>query len=130
MADPKDKRGGEYYALVCQSKDRLALRNSGSFDLAECRTIKNQTLQFLQGAALLTTLKPSILDAPPHNPGAIRRVSNTVKDVALRATLTAPWYVRLAEDRVLTDDEMARLRDYKDGDDWLALVKSLRPGVS
>jgi hypothetical protein len=130
VADPKDRRGAEYYALVCKSNDPLALGDSGSFDLSDCRTTKNHTLQFLQGAALLMALTPSILEAPAHSPGAIRRVSKTVKGVTLRVTLLAPWYVRLMDDRVFTVDEMARLRDYKDGDDWLALVKSLRPNVS
>jgi hypothetical protein len=41
----------------------------------------------------------------------------------------APWYVRLEDGDVLTPAELDRIRRFKDGDDWLALVKSLRKKV-
>jgi len=46
--------------------------------------------------------------------------------IAFIAQLVRPWFVRLTRPRLLTAAELARVRKYKRGDDWLGLVKSLR----
>ena len=46
--------------------------------------------------------------------------------ISFEAQLVAPWFVRLTRHRVLTESELARVRQYEDGDDWLSLVGSLR----
>jgi hypothetical protein len=123
--DPKSKRRDEYYALVCHSDSQLALGNQGVLDLAQCRTTNNESLKFLRGAALLLSPTPSPLhEARPLAPQAI--ASQNIKNVALAVRLIAPWYVRVTNDRVLTESELDRLHQYKEGDDWLALVRSIR----
>lgn len=102
----------QHYALVCRSNAPLILGNHGFFDPAQCRTVKNNIAPgSSQRAALLT-------GQHAHSQGPYT--------IAFEATLAGPWYVRLEDGRVLTPAEIDRVRQYKDGDDWLALVKSLR----
>ncbi len=104
-----------HYALVCRSDARLALGNHGSFDPAQCRTVKNNRAPGTsQRAALLTGQRP-------HSGGPYT--------IAFEASLVGPWYVRLADGRVLTPAEIGRIRQYKDSDDWLALVNAIRKKV-
>ena len=101
-----------HYALVCRSDVQLVLGNHGFFDPSQCRTVKNGKAPGpSQRAALLTR-------QGPHSRGPY--------NIAFDASLVGPWYVRLTHGRVLTRAELARIRQYKDGDDWLGLVKSLR----
>jgi hypothetical protein len=104
-----------HYALVCRSDARLALGNHGSFNSAQCRTVKNNRAPGpSQRAALLT-------GQHTHSRGPYT--------IAFEANLVGPWYVRLTYGHVLTPAEIGRIRQYKEGDDWLTLVKSLRKRV-
>jgi len=102
-----------YYGLVCRCDTELDLGDHGPFDPAQCRTVaKGLPPGRSQRAALLTgQLKH------PHGPYRI----------AFIASLVEPWFVRLTNPRLLTAAELARVRQYKPGDDWLGLVESLRP---
>jgi hypothetical protein len=101
-----------YYGLVCRCDTELVLGDHGPFDPAQCRTVaKGVPPGGSQRAALLTGQVKH-----PHGPYRI----------AFIASLVEPWFVRLTYPRVLTAAELARVRQYKLGDDWLALVKSLR----
>jgi hypothetical protein len=110
--DPRRQRIRPYYALVCRCDTALALGDHGPFDPAQCRTLANGIPPGVsQRAALLTgQLKH------PHGP----------RRIAFYAHLVAPWFVRLTRPRLLTAADLARVRQYKPGDDWLGLVKSLR----
>jgi len=101
-----------YYSLVCRCDTELVLGNHGPFDPAQCRTTKGIRPGVSQRAALLT-------GQVKHPQGLYR--------IAVSAHLVVPWFVRLTYPRVLTAAELARVRQYKPGDDWLGLVKSLRP---
>jgi hypothetical protein len=120
---PDDARRDEYFGLVCRSDSKLVIGNLGFINLAQCVTTKNRPIQFLQSAALLLTQNVSPVHVPAHTGGTPH---NGIITVVLAGTLVAPWYVRLQRYRVLTQQEVEKLRQYKDGDDWLALVSSLR----
>jgi hypothetical protein len=101
-----------YYALVCRCDTELVLGNHGPFDPAQCLTLANGVPPGAsQRAALLKGQFPH-----PHGPYRI----------AFIADLVGPWFVRLTDPRALTPAELDRVRQYKPGDDWLGLVKSLR----
>jgi hypothetical protein len=101
-----------YYALVCRCDTELVLADRGPFDPAQCLTLANRRPPGVsQRSALLEGQVKH-----PHGPYRI----------AFSAHLVVPWFVRLTDPRVLTAAELARVRQYKTGDDWLSLVKSLR----
>jgi hypothetical protein len=101
-----------YYGLVCRCDTQLVRGDHGPFDPAQCLTLaKGVPPGRSQRAALLTGQIKH-----PHGPYRI----------AFIASLVEPWFVRLTNPRVLTAAELARVRQYKPGDDWLALIKSLR----
>jgi hypothetical protein len=102
-----------YYGLVCRCESELVLGDHGPFDPAQCRTVAKGLLpDSRQRAALLT--------------GQIKHWHGPYR-IAFNAHLVEPWFVRLTKPRVLTAAELARVRQYNPGDDWLSLVKSLRP---
>lgn len=106
----KPDRG--YYALVCRCDTELVLGDHGAFDPTQCRTVaKAVPPGASQRAALLT--------------GQIKHPQGPYR-IAFIAALVEPWFVRLTDPRRLTAAELARVRQYKPGDDWLSLVKSLR----
>jgi hypothetical protein len=100
-----------YYALVCRSDTELLLSDHGPFDPAQCLTLNGRPPGPSQRAALLT-------GQVKHPQGPYR--------IAFIASLVGPWFVWLTHPRVLTASELARVRQYRPGDDWLALIKSLR----
>jgi hypothetical protein len=100
-----------YYALVCRCDTVLVLGDHGPFDPAQCLTLANGVPPGVSQRAAL--LKGQVKH--PHGPYRI----------AFNAHLVGPWFVRLTQARVLTAAELARVRQYKRGDDWLGLVKSL-----
>jgi len=104
--------GRPYYALVCRCDTELVLGDHGPFDPAQCRTLANGVPPGVSQRAAL--LKGQVKH--PHGP----------RRIALNAHLVLPWFVRLTQPRLLTAAELARVRQYKPGDDWLDLVKSLR----
>src|SRR5262245_30924166 len=107
----KPDRG--YYALVCRCDTELVLGDHGAFAPTQCRTVaKGVPPGASQRAALLT-------GQVKHPQGPYR--------IAFVADLVRPWFVRLTRPRLLTAAELARVRQYKRGDDWLNLVRSLRP---
>jgi hypothetical protein len=120
---PDDARRDEYFGLVCRSVSKLAIGNLGFINLAQCVTRKNKPIKFLQSAMLLLTKEASPVHKPAHTGGSPHKGIITV---VLEARLVFPWYVRLESYQILTQREVERLRRYKDGDDWLALVTSLR----
>jgi hypothetical protein len=100
-----------YYGLVCRCDTQLVLGDHGFFDPTQCRTVaKRRSPGGSQRAALLT--------GQVKHPQGYR--------IAFIASLVKPWFVRLTHPRMLTAAELARVRQYRSGDDWLALVKSLR----
>jgi hypothetical protein len=103
---------GRYYALVCCCDTELVLSNHGPFDPAQCRTLaKGRPPGVTQRTALLKgQLK--------HQRGLYH--------IGFKAHLVEPWFVQLTDPRALTPQELAGVRQYKPGDDWLGLVKSLR----
>src|SRR5262249_23305125 len=103
-----------YYALVCRRDTELVLGDHGPFDPAQCLTLANGVRP--GGSQRAALLKGQV----PHSHGPYR--------IAFNAHLVAPWFVRLTNPRALTSAELARVRQYKPGDDcdWLSLVKSLR----
>ena len=100
-----------HYALVCHSASQVALGNHGYFDPVTCPTLSGKTRDRRQRTALLTGNA-----IQPHGPYPI----------AMRADLVSPWYVRLSDYSVLDAAELARIRQYKAGDDWPRLVNTLR----
>jgi hypothetical protein len=104
--------GKNYYALVCRSNVEIRLGNHGPFDPSQCLTVANGIAPGpSQRAALLTS-------QTRHFSGRYR--------IAFEADLVEPWFVRLTDSRPLTADELARVRQFKSGDDWLALCATLR----
>jgi hypothetical protein len=108
---PEKKRKENYYALVCQSDAELRLGNDGRFDPAQCLTANGVAPGTSQRAALLTTK-----GSHPHGP----------YQISFKANLIAPWFVSLWNPRLLTASELAKVRQYKPGDDWLRLCESIR----
>jgi hypothetical protein len=104
-----------HYALVCRSDARLVLGNHGFFDPKQCRTVKNNRAPGPSQRAALLTGQHS------HSRGPYT--------ISFDATLVAPWYVRLADGDQLTPAEIGSIREYKAGENWLTLVKSLRKKV-
>jgi hypothetical protein len=101
-----------YYAQVFHCDTELVLGDHGRFDPAQCLTLANGVPPGVsQRAALLMGQVKH-----PHGPYRI----------AFIAQLVRPWFVRLTRPRLLIAAELARVRQYKRGDDWLGLVKSLR----
>jgi hypothetical protein len=47
--------------------------------------------------------------------------------IAFKATLVGHCYVQLENSRALTQAELNNLLQFQPGDDWLSLVKKLRP---
>jgi hypothetical protein len=85
---------------------------SHKYDPAQCITVPPRVSRGLsQRAALL-------MSEGSHEHGPYR--------ISFEARLVAPWYVRLTRHRVLRESELVRVRQYKEGDDWLSLVRSLR----
>ena len=106
------RKRGRYYALVCRCDTELVLGNHGPFDPAQCRTLARGVPPGVsQRAALLK--------------GQLKHPRGTYH-IGFEAYLVAPWFVRLTDPRALTPQELARVRRYKSGDDWLSLVGSLR----
>jgi hypothetical protein len=106
------KPGKSYYALVCRCDTELALGDHGLFNPAQCLTLASGLAPGPSQRAAL--LKGQI----QHSHGAYR--------VAFKAQLVEPWFVKLTKPRALSAAELVRARQYKPGDDWLSLVKSLR----
>lgn len=109
-----------HYALVCRSHAPLRLRDHGAFDPNQCWTYKsrnNKGSERVPGSSQVVSL---LWDRRPseHKSGDYR--------TGFRATLTQPWTVKLARPRQLTSAERAMIKEYREGDDWLSLVKSLR----
>jgi hypothetical protein len=101
-----------YYALVCRSDVPILLGDHGPFDPTRCKTVaKGKAPGPSQRAALLT--------------GETTNVSGEYR-ISFKGELTGPWYVRLTDDRVLTAAELAKVHQYKHGDNWLSLCSSLR----
>jgi hypothetical protein len=96
----------------------LRLGQNGFCHLSHCKTTKNLVVDYLQGAALL--FKPP----PLTSPSGTR--SRSCRSIAFEAGLFGHCYVKLENHRVLTQSEWNSLRQYKPGDDWRALAKSLR----
>ncbi len=119
--DPKKlkKKERPHYALVCHSDHKLILSHNGFCNLSQCTTAKNRVVEYLQGAALL--FKPPPLTLPSGTR------SRSCRSIAFEAGLFGHCYVKLEDPRVLTQSEWNSLRQYKVGDDWRALAKSLRP---
>jgi hypothetical protein len=119
--DPKKRsESPTHYALVCHSEKKLALGSLGYCDLTECQTTKNQKpIKYLVGARLLEKQLPLMTGQGTS--------SLTVRSIAFTATLVKHCYVKLKNPRVLTATELTSLRNYQQGDDWLGLVKQLRP---
>jgi hypothetical protein len=101
-----------YYGLVCRCDTELVLGDHGPFDPTQCLTVaKGVPPGRSQRAALLT--------------GQVKHPHGRYT-IAFIAGLVEPWFVRLTHPRELTAAKLARVRQYKPGDDWLALIKSLR----
>jgi hypothetical protein len=110
--DPKKRKQLPHYALICHSDARLSLGKCGFLDPVQCRTFRNRSKPGpLQRAALLTRQSA-------HTGGY---------EIAFEASLVNPWYVKLVRPRLLSVSGVDGIRNYKDGDDWSALVRSLRP---
>jgi hypothetical protein len=78
-----------------------------------------QRVDALRGAQLLTKREPLI--SPHGSP------SQSVYRIAFKATLVGHCYVQLENSRALTQAELNNLLQFQPGDDWLSLVKKLRP---
>jgi len=103
-----------YYALSCQSAEKLALADHGSFDPKQCRTRLGKMPGSSQVTCLLRNTNPKA-----HSNGLYR--------VGFRATLVSPWSVRLTDGRLLTKDERNAVDRFAGAqDDWLSLVRTLR----
>jgi hypothetical protein len=120
---PKKKPSDGHYALICHSNQKLTLGSLGYCDLAppHCRTLKNRkSLKYITGARLLEKQLP--LFSRKGSPSA------SVRSVEFEASLIGHCYVKLRGiPRVLTQAQLNSLRQYQPGDDWLGLVKKLRP---
>jgi hypothetical protein len=106
--------GGSHYALVCHSSVPLKLQDHGAFDPQNCRTMaRGKVPGASQVTSLLRDLRPGTHESGPYRLG-------------FRATLVDPWAVKLTEGRQLSERERDTLRQYKEGDDWMRLVSTLR----
>jgi hypothetical protein len=66
-------------------------------------------------------VKPAPLISPHGSP------SKSVYRIAFETTLSGHCYVQLENSRVLTDAELDSLLQFQEGNDWMNLVKKLRP---
>jgi hypothetical protein len=108
------------YALTCHSDVKLALGAIGFCDLAQCRSVKGGgRVDGLRGAHVLIKHQPLLSRQGP--------ASKSVHSIALKATLVGHSFVLLENSRVLALAELNSLLQFKTGDDWLSLVKKLRP---
>ena len=108
------------YALTCHSDIKLALGAIGFCDLAQCRSVKGGgRVDDLRGAHVLIKHQPLLSRQGP--------ASKSVHSIALKATLVGHSFVLLENSRVLALAELNSLLQFKTGDDWLSLVKKLRP---
>ncbi len=108
--DPR-KEGSAHYALACRCSSQLLLHDY-VFNPAQCRRVKVGTPPaYSQRAALL---KGELA----HARGSYTK--------GFAAELVAPWYVKLTDSRLLTSNELAVIRHFEPGDDWLGLVQWLR----
>lgn len=108
------------YALICHSDVKLALGAIGFCDLAQCWSVKDGgRVKSFRGAHVLIKHKPLISRQGPS--------SESVRSVAFKATLVGHSFVLLENFRVLTHAELNSVLQFKNGDDWLSLVKKLRP---
>jgi hypothetical protein len=108
------------YALTCHSDVKLALGAIGFCDLAQCRSVKGGgRVDDLRGAHVLIKHQPLLSRQGP--------ASKSVHSIALKATLVGHSFVLLENFRVLALAELNSLLQFKTGDDWLSLVKKLRP---
>lgn len=114
--DPKSKRA--HYALVCRSDVKLTLGSIGYLDLTQCFTVSNHlSFDHPRGAHLLEKHLPLM---------SARAPSGKFRTVGFEATPVGHCYVKLKNPRTLTPTQLAGLRNYQPGDDWLRLVKQLR----
>jgi hypothetical protein len=110
--NPNKPKQPAHYALVCHSDAQLSLGKCGFLDPTQCLTFRNKIKPgSSQRTALLTRQSTHALGY----------------GVAFEASLVTPWYVKLVRHRVLSSSEVDSIRNYKDDNDWSALVKSLRP---
>jgi hypothetical protein len=108
------------YALTCHSDIKLALGAIGFCDLAQCRSVKGGgRVDDLRGAHVLIKHQPLLSRQGP--------ASKSVHSTALKATLVGHSFVLLENFRVLALAELNSLLQFKTGDDWLSLVKKIRP---
>jgi hypothetical protein len=106
--------------MTCRSDVKIALGAIGFCDLAQCRSVKGGgRVDGLRGAHVLIKNKPLISRQGPS--------SKSVHSIAFAATLVGHSFVLLENFRVLTLAELNSLLQFKTGDDWLSLVKKLRP---
>ena len=113
--------GGEkkrHYALVCHSKERLELLPRGTIHLGQFRNLGSQTPNV--GASQVT----AVLE---HHGGKEEGLSY---DVHLLADLLDPYFVRLAEPRILTSAERDAVARVSAGGTsrkaWLQFVTDVR----
>jgi len=109
-----------HYALVCRSDVPLRLQDHGVFDPKQCWTYKsrnNKGNEKVPGPSQVTSL---LWDRQPlrHKAGEYR--------AGFRATLIQPWAVKLTNPRQLTGAERVTIKSYREGDDWMSLVRTLR----
>jgi hypothetical protein len=108
------------YALTCHSDVKLALGAIGFCDLAQCRSVKGGgRVDGLRGANVLIKQQPLV---SRHGPA-----SKSLHSIAFKANLVGHSFVLLEHFRVLTRAELNGVLQFKTGDDWLSLVKKLRP---
>ncbi len=108
--DPR-KEGDALYALACRSSSQLVLHDH-VFNPAQCRTLKSGVSPYYAQRAAV--LKGELA----HARGSYTK--------GFAAELVAPWYVKLTDSRLLTSNELAVIRRFEPGDDWLGLVQWLR----
>ena len=109
-----------HYALVCQSDTPLRLQDHGVFDPDQCWTYKskdNKGAEKAPGPSQVTSLLWNRLPSA-HKAGDYR--------TGFRATLVKPWAVQLTNPRQLSDRERGLIKGFRDGDDWMSLVRMLR----
>lgn len=105
------KEGSAHYALVCRCSAQLALYDH-VFNPARCREVKS-------GSAPTYSQRAALLNGDlAHTRGSYTK--------GFAAELIAPWYVRLTDSRFLASNELAAIRAFEPGDDWIALVQWLR----
>ena len=108
------------YALTCHSDVKLALGAIGFCDLAQCRSVKGGgRVDGLRGAHVLIKHQPLLTRQGP--------ASKSLHSIAFKANLVGHSFVLLENFRVLTRAELNSVLQFKTSDDWLSLVKKLRP---